>query len=51
MNRPQPFYWLDQRGNLNCRHGILLHGNACTRCERDKADAIDMPVKPPRAYA
>lgn len=36
-------YWSDDRGRLNCAHGVMLHGTNCVRCERG-----DLP-DPPRS--
>lgn len=35
-------YWRDDQGRLNCRHGVILYGSGCTRCERELiARAVD----------
>lgn len=46
MTKPKPFYWTES-GHPHCKHGIILYGTKCTRCERDKIGAIELkPVIP-----
>lgn len=33
-------YHRDAAGHLRCRHGVILHGDSCTRCERLRASGF-----------